>query len=231
MIIYFNDNSTDDSGKGSCYEGGSHVPMMIHKPGLVVPGTRTELVANIDIAPTVFELCGISAPKDMHLDGASLLPLLRGEDVAWREALYLEIGLTRAVVSGDFKYLAFRIPESYLERSLEDRMAEHKATMAKINTRLPWTRKYWKIDPEAKFLQMGMAPGGDAMERMQLQDNPPFLANYFAPDQLYNLQRDPRETSNLADNPEYAIKLRTMQAQLSKLLADVPGTFADLKPE
>jgi arylsulfatase A-like enzyme len=231
MIIYFNDNSTDDSGKGSCYQGGAHVPMMVYRPGTVVPGERKELVANIDIAPTIFDWCGVKPPEAMHLDGLSLMPLLRGEETKWRDALYLEIGLTRAVVSGDFKYLAFRVPESYTRRSLDDRMAEHVATMEKINERLPWTRQYWKIDPEAKFLQMGMAPGGDAMERMQLMGNPPFLKHYFDADQLYDLNRDPRETTNLAKNPEYATKLKQMETKLKTLLKDVPGTYADLKPE
>ena len=231
MIIYFNDNSTDDSGKGSCYQGGAHVPMMVHLPGVVVPGERKELAANIDIAPTIFDLCGVTPPKAMHLDGLSVMPLLRGEKTAWRDALYLEIGLTRAVVSDDFKYLAFRVPESYTSRSLEDRMAEHVATMEKINERLPWTKKYWKLDPEAKFLQMGMAPGGDAMERMQLMGNPPFLKNYFDPDQLYDLNRDPRETTNLASHPEYATKLRKMEKKLQQLLEEVPGTYPGLKAE
>ena len=229
MIVYFNDNSTDDSGKGSCYEGGAHVPMIVHMPGVVTPGQRDQLVANIDIAPTIFDLCDVIPPNKMHLDGDSLLPLLRGQDVPWRDALYLEIGLTRAVVSGDYKYLAFRIPPSYLERTLEDRMAEHRATMAKVNERLPWTRKHWKLDPEARFMQMGMSPGGDAMERMQLMGNPPFRDNYYDPDQLYHLKRDPRETTNLADNPEYATVLKRMKSALAKLLDDVPGTFGDLK--
>lgn len=69
------------------------------------------------------------------------------------------------------------------------------------------------------------------MERFQLYlNNPPFKNNYFDPDQLYDLSKDPRETTNLAKNPEYAAKLKKMQAKLKAHLADVPGTFADLKP-
>ncbi|MDZ8117878.1 sulfatase family protein [Pontiella agarivorans] len=235
MIIYFNDNGTDDSGKGSCYQGGAHVPMIVNFPGVVKPGTYTQLASNIDIAPTVFEVGGVTPPDDMILDGMSVLPVAKGEKTAWRDALYLEIGLTRAVVSGDYKYMAFRIPESYLEKPLEERLAEHKETLAKINQQHPWTvgNKMWQIDPEAKYLQMGMAPGGDFMEKLQVSGWPPapFVKNYYDPDQLYDLKRDPRETTNLAANPEYQAKLEQMKKKLRKMLADVPGTFADLKPE
>jgi arylsulfatase A-like enzyme len=230
LVILFNDNNTDDQGKGSCYQGGVHVPMIVHMPRIVKPGERRELVSNIDIAPTVLDLCGIPTPENIELDGLSLMPLLRGETVPWRDSLYLEIGLTRAVVSSDgFKYLAFRIPGSYLERPLEDRMAEHRESMEKIYRTHPWTKGVWTLDPDAKFMQMGMSPGGDFMERLQIQGNPPFKNHYYDPDQLFALDRDPRETVNLASNPEYAPRLKEMRGRLKKLLSEVPGTFAELK--
>jgi hypothetical protein len=230
LVLLFNDNNTDDQGKGSCYQGGVHVPMIVRMPGTVTPGVRTELVCNTDMAPTLFDLCGIPKPDTMHLDGRSLMPLLRGEKPVWRDSLYLEIGLTRAVVSSDgFKYLAFRVPESYLERPLEDRQAEHRESMEKIYKTHPWTKSVWTLDPDAKYMQMGMSPGGDFMERLQVQGNPPFRNHYFDPDQLFDLDRDPRETVNLVANPEYALRLKEMQGRLKKLLSDVPGTFAELK--
>ncbi|MEM6884785.1 MAG: sulfatase-like hydrolase/transferase [Verrucomicrobiota bacterium] len=232
MIIYFNDNSTDDQGKGSCYQGGAHVPMMVYHPRLVVPGERTELAANIDIAPTIFELCRVTPPADMPLDGLSLLPLLRGEKTEWRDHLYLEIGLTRAVVTENYKYLAFRVPQSYTNRPLEDRLAEHKEILNEIHQRHPWSKEQWQLDPEARYYQMGMFPGGGFMERLQIMyGNPPFKENYFDPDQLYDLEKDPRETTNLAQNPEYATKLKAMQAKLGESLAEVPGTYPELKSE
>lgn len=234
LIIYFNDNSTDDQGKGSCYQGGAHVPMMVNLPGVVKPGERKELVGNIDIAPTIFDFCGVKAPEEMVIDGESLMPLCRGEKVDdWRDSMFLEIGITRAVVSDDnFKYLAFRVPESYTNRPKEEIQKEHVEALAKIHKMFPWTQNKWHEEENPRYMHMGMAPGGHHMERFQLYlNNPPFEKNYFDPDQLYDLNRDPRETTNLANNPEYQAKLEKMQKKLSKLLADVPGTFADLKPE
>lgn len=231
MIIYFNDNSTDDQGKGSCYQGGAHVPMMVNLPSVVEPGERTELVANIDIAPTIFDFCGVTAPEDMVIDGASLMPLCRNEKTEWRDSMFLEIGLTRAVVSNDrFKYLAFRVPESYTNRPKEAIQEEHRQVLAQIHEKFEWTRNLWFEEENPRYMHMGMGAGGHAMERFQLLNNPPFKDNYYDPDQLYDLNRDPRETTNLANNPEYAAKLEQMQGKLKKLLAEVPGTFAELKP-
>lgn len=50
----------------------------------------------------------------------------------------------------------------------------------------------------------------------------PFVKNYYALDQHYDLRQDPRETTPRANNPEYA-------AMLKMLLRDVPGTFAGLQ--
>jgi arylsulfatase A-like enzyme len=51
------------------------VPLVIRAPG-TAPGTRTELVANIDIAPTIAALARVDPPA--ALPGRSLLPLLAG---------------------------------------------------------------------------------------------------------------------------------------------------------
>ena len=232
LILYFNDNSTDDQGKGSCYQGGAHVPMMAYLPGVVTPGERTQLVGNIDIAPTIFDMCGVTPPADMVLDGESLMPLVRGEAIEWRDSMFLEIGITRAVVTEDnFKYLAFRVPESYTNRPKEEIQQEHRDSLAAIHKSFPWTRNMWKEEEDPRYMHMGMAAGGHHMERFQLYlNNPPFAGHYFDPDQLFDLNRDPRETSNLAKNPEYAAKLKKMQAKLIEHLEAVPGTFADLKP-
>ncbi len=64
--------------KGSEYEGGHRVPLFIHWPsgdidhGQDIP----QLTANVDLMPTLLELCGID-PGEHTFDGVSLVPLLR----------------------------------------------------------------------------------------------------------------------------------------------------------
>ncbi|WP_165748783.1 arylsulfatase [Cellulophaga sp. Z1A5H] len=69
--------------KGSEYEGGHRVPFFIHwKDGKInTPKDINTLAAQIDILPTLADLCGIALPKDhLALDGQSIVPLLRGKD-------------------------------------------------------------------------------------------------------------------------------------------------------
>ncbi|MFM8999669.1 MAG: sulfatase [Actinomycetota bacterium] len=76
--------------KEAPYEEVIRVPLVIRAPeafGAPTPATRTELVANVDLAPTIAEFAGVAHPAT---DGTSLAPLLRGEVVAWRDAVLLE---------------------------------------------------------------------------------------------------------------------------------------------
>jgi hypothetical protein len=75
-------------GKRRVYQESIHVPFMLrYLP--VHSGRRVvgQLVANIDIAPTVYQLAGISVPEGV--DGLSLVGLLQGT-VPWRQDLLLE---------------------------------------------------------------------------------------------------------------------------------------------
>lgn len=70
------------------YEESMHTPLIMRLPeGFTRKGDITEMVQNIDYAPTFLELAGVEVPSDMH--GVSLLPLLKGEHPKdWRKALY-----------------------------------------------------------------------------------------------------------------------------------------------
>ena len=63
-------------------------PLIMRLPkGFDRKGDITEMVQNIDYAPTFLELAGVPVPEDIH--GVSLLPLLEGEHPQnWRNALY-----------------------------------------------------------------------------------------------------------------------------------------------
>ena len=65
-------------GKGSNYEGGVRVPMVVRWPGTIEPGTVIDTpVHAIDIAPTFLEAASAPMPDDHHLDGVSLTRLMR----------------------------------------------------------------------------------------------------------------------------------------------------------
>lgn len=71
----FTDNSPLRRGKGSAYEGGIRVPLIVRWPGHVPAGKVCETpVSTIDILPTVMELAGVT--QTIPTDGVSLRPVL-----------------------------------------------------------------------------------------------------------------------------------------------------------
>jgi N-acetylglucosamine-6-sulfatase len=91
LVVYMGDNGFmfGEHGlidKRVAYETSIRVPMLMQCPDLFRGGTVVEqVVANIDIAPTVMEAMGLAKPP--HMDGQSFLPLARGLPTSerWRE--------------------------------------------------------------------------------------------------------------------------------------------------
>ncbi len=86
------DNTPLRSGKGSLYEGGVRVPLIVRWPGVTTAGTVCdEPVCVMDLHPTIAEAAGIelAGPEAAALDGESLVPLLKDPHARLaREALY-----------------------------------------------------------------------------------------------------------------------------------------------
>src|SRR4051794_7482695 len=74
------DNYPLRSGKGSLYEGGVRVPLLIRWPRAAV-GERMQPVATCDLFFTLLAAAGLTPPADQPADGVDLLPLIR-EDQA-----------------------------------------------------------------------------------------------------------------------------------------------------
>ena len=159
LILYINDNGLlvgehRLAGKAGAYEEDVHVPFGIRYPPLIpTPRVENRIVANIDIAPTIYELAGLPIPS--NVDGRSLLPLLKGQS-AWRDDILLE-----GWVEGP----------------------------AQVTFQAARTERYVYIENQ-----------GDLSE-------------------LYDLQQDPYELSNLINDPAHAPIITDMQARLKRLLS------------
>jgi hypothetical protein len=92
-IFFISDNGTlwgehRLTKKNRIYEEVSRVPFALRYPPLVSAGqSEDRLAANIDIAPTIYELAGL--PVLPQVDGRSLVPLLQGQG-DWRNDLLIE---------------------------------------------------------------------------------------------------------------------------------------------
>ena len=72
-------------GKGRQWEGGIREPYYIRYPAEIKAGSTCNVpVTGADFYPTVLELCGIKSRPEQHVDGVSLVPLMKGETIAPR---------------------------------------------------------------------------------------------------------------------------------------------------
>jgi arylsulfatase A len=77
------------ANKGSYYEGGIRVPLIVKWPGVTQPGTVShEPVTSSDLYPTCLAAAGLPPLPNQHRDGLSLMPLFRGADSLDRDALF-----------------------------------------------------------------------------------------------------------------------------------------------
>ena len=69
------------------YEESFRTPLLIRYPPIIEKGSiDSNLVQNIDLAPTILDFAGLEIPIDMQ--GLSLMPLLENKKVDWRNELY-----------------------------------------------------------------------------------------------------------------------------------------------
>lgn len=84
------------AGKGSYYEGGIRIPMLVVWPHHLKAGTSTsQPVINTDFYPTLLDVAGIKKPQGKILDGHSFLSVLKGgtrpvAPMFWDFPIYLQ---------------------------------------------------------------------------------------------------------------------------------------------
>jgi arylsulfatase A-like enzyme len=119
VVFYMGDNgfSFGEHGlidKRQAYEESIRVPLLLYGSD-ITPGSKvTELIQNIDIAPTILDLAGFAKPANM--DGMSFKPILEGGNPGWRDRIYYEYFWERpfpqtptvhAVRTNEFKYIRY----------------------------------------------------------------------------------------------------------------------------
>jgi arylsulfatase A-like enzyme len=140
------DNAPLRSGKGSLYEGGTRVPLIVRWPGVTTAGSQNgEPTIHVDLYPTLLEVAGAPKPGQV-LDGVSLVPLLRNPSATLgRDAIFQHfpgyLGAGRGewrttpvstIQSGDWKLLEF-LEDGRLELyNLKDDLGEKTNLAARM---------------------------------------------------------------------------------------------------
>ena len=164
-------------GKFLAYEPATHLPFLIRGPG-IQPGTHTgELSSQIDIAPTILELAGVSADKS--IDGRSMIPFLKDPSLRTRRPLLFE---------------------SFVETSDVDQGGGAETPPAyepAPNSGAPLARPSGEGGATASIL----APPKD-YEGIRLGPYK-YIAWPSGEKELYDINKDPNELNNLVKIPNY----------------------------
>ncbi len=139
IILFTSDHgchfrTRNDEYKRSPHESSIRLPTAFYGGPFTGGGRLSQMVSLIDLPPTLLDAAGIAVPEQMQ--GRSILPLVRGEDLDWSQEVFVQISesqVGRAIRSKRWKY-AVTAPEkngwddpgsdSYVESELYDLLAD-----------------------------------------------------------------------------------------------------------
>lgn len=151
------------SGKGSLYEGGVRVPMIIYWPGVTKAGSVSdEPVVTMDLYPTITDMAGLNADTSTRneVDGMSLISILKSpQSKLDREALfwhyphyYATTSPVSSVRQGKWKLLEY-LEDGHLELyDLEKDLGESEnltSSKPEIAKTLQQKLTQWRVNVDA----------------------------------------------------------------------------------
>ncbi len=183
------------------YEGGIKMPLIVTGPGIKGGQVRDDLISGVDLAPASLAAAGLSVPD--YMEGHDFLAddySPREYLVAARDRCDYTIERIRAIVTPRFKYLRnYLTDRPFMQPSYKD----------------PW--------PVSRRFREMMANG--EMNEAQLV----FFGPKKPAEELYDLEHDPHEIRNLAEDPKFKKELKRHRKLLADWVAETGG--GGLEPE
>jgi arylsulfatase A-like enzyme len=206
VVIFIGDNGRCHlRGKCWLYDAGLKVPFLLKIPNAFTgrfqkensEHTVDDLVSTLDISATVLDLAGVKLPE--YLDGRSLV----SQDYEPREAVFAARDLIdevldriRCVRTKQFKYIRNYKPENgYRECVYVRRNRPMLAIMEELGR------------------QKQLTPAQELI-----------LAKLKPREELYDVEADPHEIHNLAEDPKYAETLASLRDSLDDWIQDTGDT-------
>jgi uncharacterized sulfatase len=195
-------------GKWTCWDHGLQTALIARWPGKIKANTRSDaLVQYVDVAPTLVDLAGgdssnidtgIDHPtlQTRGFDGKSFAAILLGKAKEHRDLVY-GIQTTNGIINGS---------QSYPIRSIRD---DRWLMVWNLNADNEPFRNLFHKRNEALWEDWGQAADEDASVAKRIdfyQHRPTF--------ELYDIDADPHQLENLADDPKHADRLGEMHAKL-----------------
>ena len=179
--------------KWTCYDAGLQTAFIIRWNGVTQPGSSTQALCEyVDVTPTLIDIAGGTPPRD--LDGRSFREVIEGKRSTHKQRVY-GIQTSNGIING---------PDYYGIRSVRD------DRYCYIRNLTPEARFQCVVTRQAYFQeweQLGAAGDSFARQRASLYQKRPA-------EELYDIQADPYQMHNLADDPRYGDTIARMRAEL-----------------
>jgi N-sulfoglucosamine sulfohydrolase len=188
LVIYLSDHGDEFArGKFDIYEAGTKVPFLISWPGKINKGVVSEaLVSTIDLVPTMLDVAGLPAAKE--LSGKSLIPLLKNPGVSFRQYLFTEKNVDQ-------------VDLYYPRRAVRDK--KYKLIYSLLDTpRNIVAYRYLSCVPTSP---LAASPTLQELETTASPLAKKIYHDWLYPNkfQLYDLENDPWEFNDLSGDPQY----------------------------
>ena len=207
FIFYYGDHGGVLPGsKGYLYETGLHVPMVVHVPekfkhlvNSPVGSSVNGFVSFIDLAPTVLNLAGIDIPKE--IDGKAFLGKdinadelnSRDETYSYADRFDEKYDMVRAVRKGKYKYI-----RNYQPFNFDGLMNNYR------------------------YKQLAYQEWQSLYDKGELNEIQSAFFENRSPEMLFDIDTDPYETKNLANDPEHMATLLDLRNRLNTWVKGMP---------
>jgi N-acetylglucosamine-6-sulfatase len=189
-------------GKFLAYEPSTHLPFLIRGPHIKAGTESGEIVGNIDIAPTILELAGVT--PDKSVDGRSMTPFFKDPELrTLRPYLFESFVETDDVLEAG----AIAEPGDQSRSSRQQSLAARKSGVA--------------ARPGGEAGASLLAPPKD-YEGIRLGPYK-YIAWPDGEKELYDLETDPYELNNLVRIPNYFPVRNFLHRELTERLEDCVG--------
>lgn len=187
IVIFMGDNGEALlRGKGTLYQRGIKVPLLIRWPEKIEAGLVSEsLISGVDLAPTLLDVADL--PPDPGMTGKSFKPLLIGLSMKERTEVFAERGwhwgpitrtdgfdLSRSITTENYHYIYNALPD----------------------------RSYTPVDMDSKNVAWEAIKQAKADNSLKKLHQILYFRNPRPVFELYDLEKDPFQTNNLSGDSE-----------------------------
>jgi len=178
-------------GKSTTYEDATRAPLIIAAP-VVGRGVRTSsLTEFLDVYPTLCELAGLPLPG--HLQGTSLVPLMRNSSARLHEAVFSQCSTV----------------DTKMGQQLLAGLLDEDGGRGGIDSAMGWALR----SPRYRYVEW---------RKTMLNGNERTFGAKVLALELYDYEKDPLERENLAGRAEYSHVLAAHQTLFDSLRSDLP---------